>query len=366
MALQKNKIGFGFLRLPEKGAAYDWDAIDRMVDLYQEKGGIWFDTCYTYLDGFSEEAVRRCVAERKPRESFKLIEKLPGYDCRSYEDCQRFFEEERERCGVEYFDVFMLHWLDTNNYEIAERFDEFRFLQEKKAEGSAGRIGFSYHGDAALLDEILTAHPEVDVVLLQINYLDWDAPGSESRRCYETARKHGKSIFVMEPVRGGTLASLPNEAEVLLKRIHPDWSPSDWALRFAQSLPEVELVLSGMNRLEQIDQNLRSFSPLGETERDALEKAAAIVQAGTAVPCTGCGYCKPHCPMNIAIPEYFGLYNEIKRYPEEGWKITPVYDRLARACGSASSCIACRSCEEHCPQHIEISGRMADVRRRFE
>lgn len=365
-----NKIGFGLLRLPknddEQEHDYDWKSIDEMVDIYLENGGTWFDTCYTYLDGYSEEAVRRCVAGRKPRGGFKLIEKLPGYDCQSYEDCQNYFEEELLRCGVEYFDVFMLHWLDPKHYEIAEELGEFRFLQEKKAEGKAGRTGFSYHGDAALLDEILTAHPEIDVVLLQINYLDWAAPGIESGKCYETARKHGKSIFVMEPVRGGTLASLPNEAEMILSSIHPDWSPADWALRFAQSLPGVELVLSGMNEKTQVEENLRPFHPLQEEEIRALAQAASIIRSDTAVPCTGCRYCVEHCPMNIAIPEYFGLYNEVCRYPEDDWKITPVYERLTKDHGKASDCIACRSCEEHCPQHISISSMMKDVGQKFE
>ena len=184
-----NKLGFGFLRLPKKDGELDWQTICSMVDEFMDGGGVFFDTCYTYLDGLSEAAIRKCVVERKPRHSFQLCEKLPGYLFKSYGDCRKFFDEELSRCGVEWFDNLMLHWLNDENYAIAEKYDEFRFLREKKAEGKAERIGFSYHGDAALLDRILSAHPEVDVVLMQLNYLDWESEGIQSRKCYETCRQ---------------------------------------------------------------------------------------------------------------------------------------------------------------------------------
>ena len=267
-----NKLGFGFLRLPKTGDEYDWNTLCRMTDLFINGGGYYFDTCYTYLNGNSELGIKKCVVERYPRNQFQIAEKLPGYQCKSYEDAQRFFDEELERCGVKYFDVFMLHWLNGKNYEIAEKYDQFRFLREKKAEGSAKRIGFSYHDSAALLDKILTEHPEVDVVQLQINYLDWDTAGIESGKCYETCVRHGKKVIVMEPVKGGTLAVLPEAAEQHLRSVHLDWSPADWALRFVQSLPEVEVCLSGMNTLEQVEENLRSFEPLTEDDISHLMK----------------------------------------------------------------------------------------------
>ena len=216
-----NKLGFGFLRLPKKDGDFDWKTVNAMVDTFLEGGGTFFDTCYTYLKGKSEQGIRQCVAERKPRESFQLCEKLPGYLFKSYEDGQKFFDIQRERCGVQWFDVLMLHWLNDAHYAIAQKYDEFRFLREKKAQGLAKRIGFSYHGDAALLDRILTEHPEVDVVLLQLNYLDWESAGIQSRLCYETCVRHGKAVMAMEPVKGGTLATLPEEAEVLLRSRHP-------------------------------------------------------------------------------------------------------------------------------------------------
>ena len=361
-----HKLGFGFLRLPKRAQSYDWDAVEQMVDLFLKRGGSYFDTCYTYLDGNSEEGIRRCVAKRKPRSAFQLAEKLPGYLCKSYDDCQRYFDEELQRCGVDYFDVFMLHWLNGKNYAIAEQLDEFRFLREKKAEGSAKRIGFSYHDRASLLDEILTAHPEVDLVQLQINYLDWESAGIESRKCYETCVRHGKRVIVMEPIKGGTLAQIPQTAEALLRAEHPDWTPADWALRFVQSLPEVEICLSGMNQLSQVETNTQSFAPLDAHALSCLAQVRDIIEQQTAVACTGCRYCVPHCPKHIAIPDCFKLLNELSRYPAEAWKIRPSYQQLVKTSAKASACISCRSCEKHCPQNLAISSYIRQVAEKME
>ena len=361
-----NKLGFGFLRLPKKDGELDWQTICSMVDVFMGGGGVFFDTCYTYLDGLSEAAIRKCVVERKPRDSFQLCDKLPGYLFKSYGDCQKYLDIELERCGVEFFDVLMLHWLNDDNYAIAEKYDEFRFLREKKAEGKAKRIGFSYHGDAALLDKILTGHPEVDVVLLQLNYLDWESEGIQSRKCYETCLRHGKSVMVMEPVKGGTLAKLPDDAEAKLRLRHPDWTPSDWALRFVQSLPGVEICLSGMGAVEQVQSNIQPFEPLTGEETALLAEVAEIIRGKTAIGCTGCGYCVNHCPKQIPIPKYIKLYNEITRYPGDDWKIIPTYHQMALSAGKASDCIGCHSCEKHCPQKLTISEHMKTIAQRFE
>ena len=353
-----NKLGFGFLRLPEKDGGFDWDTVCQMTDRFIEGGGTYFDTCYTYLNGHSEEGIRRCVAERYPRERFRLADKIPGYACKRYEDCQRFFDEELRRCGVERFDVLMLHSLNGDFYAIAQAQDQFRFLREKKAEGLADRIGFSYHDGAALLDRILTEHPEVDVVQLQINYLDWDTAGIESGNCYEVCQKHGKPVIVMEPVKGGTLATLPPEAEAALAALHPDWTPSDWALRFVQSLPGVEVCLSGMNTVAQVERNIRPFAPLTAAETDALLAVREFIARKTAVGCTACGYCRTRCPMHIPIPEVFRMYNELSRYPEDDWKILPSYQSLTGNTGKASECIGCGSCMRRCPQKLDIPGHM--------
>lgn len=361
-----NKLGFGFLRLPKKEDSCDWDAVSAMVDAFMAAGGTFFDTCYTYLDGLSELGIKTCVSRRKPRESFQLCEKLPGYLFGGYEDCQRYFDIQLERCGVEWFDVLMLHWLNEENYQKAERQDQFRFLREKKGEGRARRIGFSYHGSAALLDEILTAHPEVDVVLIQVNYLDWESEGIQSRRCYETCLRHGKPVIAMEPVKGGTLAVLPEEAEAILRSCHPDWTPADWALRFVQSLPGVEICLSGMNALSQVEANCKPFDPLNEEEKTLLTQVGEIIQRNTAIACTGCRYCEPHCPKGIPIPRYIKLYNELCRYPGDDWKLIPSYQQAALASGKASDCIGCRSCEVHCPQHLDIAEHVKSIAKRFE
>ena len=361
-----NKLGFGFLRLPKKDGELDWQTICSMVDVFMDGGGVFFDTCYTYLNGLSEAAIRKCVVERKHRDSFQLCDKLPGYLFKSYEDCQKYFDEELSRCGVEWFDILMLHWLNDENYAIAEKYDEFRFLREKKAEGKAKRIGFSYHGDAALLDKILTGHPEVDVVLMQLNYLDWESEGIQSRKCYETCLRHGKSVMVMEPVKGGTLAKLPDDAEAKLRLRHPDWTPSDWALRFVQSLPGVEICLSGMGAVEQVQSNIQPFEPLTGEETALLAEVAEIIRGKTAIGCTGCGYCVTHCPKQIPIPQYIKLYNEITRDPGDDWKIIPTYHQMALSAGKASDCIGCHSCEKHCPQKLTISEHMKTIAQRFE
>ena len=361
-----NKLGFGFLRLPKKDGELDWQTICSMVDVFMDGGGVFFDTCYTYLNGLSEAAIRKCLVERKHRDSFQLCDKLPGYLFKSYEDCLKYFDEELSRCGVEWFDILMLHWLNDENYAIAEKYDEFRFLREKKAEGKVKRIGFSYHGDAALLDRILTAHPEVDVVLMQLNYLDWESEGIQSRKCYETCLRHGKSVMVMEPVKGGTLAKLPEDAEAKLRAVHPNWTPSDWALRFVQSLPGVEIALSGMGTVEQVRANIRPFEPLTGEETALLADVAEIIRGKTAVGCTGCAYCVSHCPKQIPIPKYIKLYNEITRYPGDDWKIIPTYHQMVLSAGKASDCIGCHSCEKYCPQKLSVVDHMKTIAEKFE
>lgn len=366
-----NKIGFGLLRFPEakdsyKESPYNMEAVEAAIDRYLQLGGRYFDTCYTYLNGWSEQAVKQCLTKRYPRDAFELAEKLPGYQCKSYEDNWRFFEEECQRCGTNWFDVYMLHWLNGKNYATAEKYREFQFLTELKSQGKAKRIGFSYHDSAALLEEILKAHPEVDLVQLQINYLDWESQGVESRKCYEVCMKHGKTVLVMEPIKGGTLAVLPKEAEKILQDLHPDWSPARWALAFVQSLKGVEICLSGMSNLEQVEENMKEYAELSQKELEALEKVCEIINQKTAVPCTGCRYCVEHCPKEIPIPVYFKMYNEIYRYPEDDWKIRPSYRHLSLSNAKASACIACGRCAAHCPQKIDIPKAMIEAAKALE
>lgn len=366
--MHMNKLGFGFLRLPKAGDTdeIDLNLLNQMVDTYLAHGKTYFDTAYTYLNGKSEWALKESVVSRYPRSCFLIADKLPGYMMKSHDDCYRYFKEQQKRCNVDFFDVYLLHWLNAKNYALAQKYQEFEFLQELKASGKAKKIGFSYHDSADLLDEILTCHPEVDYVQLQINYLDWESESIQSRRCYETAVKHGKKVIVMEPVKGGTLAQVPSETADLLHSLSPSESPSSLAIRFAANLPEVEIVLSGMNTMEQLTENLQEQEPLTKEEQKILFQAAVQIQHSIAIACTGCGYCLKGCPKHICIPNYFKLYNEYSGNPNDDWKITPVYDRLAASHGRAADCIRCKSCEHHCPQKLPITEYLTKISKIFD
>lgn len=365
-----NKLGFGFLRLPRENEA-DENSVDiektkRLVDRFLELGGRYFDTAYTYMNGGSERAIREALVMRYPRGAYELADKLPSWKLKSEADCERFFLEELERCGVEYFDYFLLHGLDKDNYELCKKLGAFEYMKRLKAEGRAKKIGFSYHDSPELLNEILINHPEMEFVQLQINYLDWESAVIQSRACYETAVKHQKRVLVMEPVKGGSLASLPDDAENLLRTMKSDESAAKWAIRFAESLDQVDIVLSGMNSISQIEDNMRDSVPLAREEYEALERAASIIRENTAVPCTGCSYCTEGCPKIIAIPKYFSLFNEYSRSPKELWKMEYLYRDIAAERGKASDCIGCGKCEKACPQKIGIIENLKKVRSVFE
>ena len=363
------KTGFGFLRLPrlaaEEDMSVDFTVLNAMVDRFLELGGRYFDTAYTYLGGVSEEAIRRALVLRHPRHSFLLADKLPGYLAKSHDACWGYLQTSLDRCGVDYFDVYMLHWLNEENYEIAQRYEEFRFLQEVKAAGKTVKTGFSYHDGPELLDRILTEHPEVDYVQLQINYLDWDSPSIQARKCYDVALKHGKKVIVMEPVKGGNLANLPAAAAELLAQAAPEESPASWAIRFAGSLDQVEVVLSGMNTVAQMEDNMRQMPVLSDQERELLNRAAEIIRSDTAIACTGCGYCVPNCPIGMPIPQYFALYNDYARNPGEDWKMQFAYKALAEGRQKPDACIVCRKCENSCPQKLPITDYLTKISKAF-
>lgn len=359
-----NKTGFGFLRIPKKeDETIDYEVLNPMVDLFLEQGGTYFDTAYTYLNGLSEEALRLSLVERYPRESFLIADKLPGYKAKTHEQCWDFFNEQLQRCGVTFFDVYLLHFLNEKNYATAQRLEQFRFLQELKEKGLAKRIGFSYHDSPELLNRILTDHPEVDIVQLQINYLDWDSISLQAKALYDVAVSHGKQVVIMEPVKGGSLANLPEEAETLLRAAAPEDSCASWAIRFATDLSQVSVVLSGMNTMEQMRDNMRQFRPLNQQEQALLARCAQIIRSNTAVACTGCGYCVPNCPVGMPIPQHFALYNDYSRSPGEDWKMRPAYNAMTT---KASACIGCGTCEKNCPQKLKIITHLAEVARVFE
>lgn len=316
--MEKYQFGYGCMRLPtlekDNPTSFDYEKINTLFDTYLAQGFTYFDTAYTY---HAEEAVRHALVERHPRDSFELAAKMPLRDFKDSEDLEKIFNEQLTNCGVEYFDYYLLHNMGTNVYEKCRKYDAFGFVSRKKAEGKIRHDGMSFHDTPELLDEILSQYGDgLDFVQLQINYADWEQSNVQSRRCLKAANKHDKPVFVMEPCKGGTLVNLPETAEKLLKTLAPDASNASWALRFAASQEGVVRVLSGMNSIEQVLDNcktFRNFLPLTEQEAAVVGEVTKIIEANTAVPCTSCAYCTHGCPKNIAIPQYFALYNNITR-----------------------------------------------------
>ena len=370
----KNKLGFGAMRLPlsdhEDPKSIDLAQFRQMADLFMERGFCYFDTAFPYHDGYSEEAVRQCVVERYPRESFLLADKMPILQVKAPEDYDRFFAVQLRRCGVVHFYVYLLHNLGRDRYPNTERFGGFAFLKRLKERGLARNIGFSYHDDAETLDRILTEHPEVDVVQLQINYLDWDGAVAQSGRCYDVAARHGKSVIVMEPVKGGQLAKLPDAAMKLFTDFYGNVSrmpsPASLAIHYAASLENVKVVLSGMSSIGQMSDNtayMQNFTPLSDGEHELAVRIAQELKRSIRVPCTSCRYCMEVCPQNIAIPDYFGLLN---LHAVTGKRTNMYYERYSMNHGKASECLKCGLCEKNCPQHIPIREMLEEFSALYE
>ena len=358
------KLGFGLMRLPEKGGVIDHEHVCRMVDKYMKAGMNYFDTAYIYHGGKSEIAAREALVKRYPRDSFMIATKLPAWEMRSKADVQRIFDDQLEKTGVDYFDFYLLHSVEEgSNYETYIKYDCFSWGMKMKEEGKIRHFGFSFHGSPELLTEILDAHPEVEFVQIQLNYLDRTNPVVRSQALYEILHERNIPIIVMEPVRGGMLADLGDEINAKFKAARPENSVASWALRFVASLPGVMTVLSGMSSEEQMDDNIATFVDFEPVSDDELRVINEVTQEVLAIPqigCTACKYCCDGCPKKISIPDVFRTINTLRRYPDD-WRSKNFYSGLVQRSGKASDCIACGQCERVCPQHLPIIELMKEA-----
>jgi len=370
------QLGFGMMRLPlldeNDQTSIDVEQVTKMVDAYMESGFNHFDTAFVYHEGVGESTFKKTVVDRYPRDSFKIATKLPLFVITEESQLEPIFAQQLENCGVDYFDYFMLHNVSGLTENAWKNVDLYSFIEKKKQEGKIKHIGISTHGDAEFLEEILFDHPELEFVLLQINYLDWEDEGLQSKKCWEIARKYNKKIMIMEPYKGGFLADVPEEAEKVMKDYNPDKSVVSWAMRFVANLEDVDVVLTGASTLDQLENNIWEFKnadPLNDDEIEILRDVSEIINNNITVDCTKCRYCVDACTEDIDIAKVFDLYNKHKILETDEW--TPFgnaylnYSKLPDV-GIASDCIECEACMDECPQGINIPDVLKDVAKTFE
>ena len=360
------KLGFGCMRLPMNGDKVDLQQFGAMVDRFLEQGFNYFDTAHVYLGGQSETALRQCLTSRYPRSSYILTDKLTGNCFKTEEDIRPLLEQQLEACGVEYFDFLLMHSQHRHNYDKFKACRAYETAFALKAEGKVRHVGISFHDSPEMLDRILTDYPELEVVQIQFNYLDYENPNVQSRAVYEVLERHHKPVLIMEPVKGGTLVELPDDAQKVFDRLQSG-SNASYAVRFAAGFPQVAVVLSGMSNLEQIEDNtsfMKEFQPLSEEEQEAVKKVREIYLEQNSIACTGCRYCVDGCPRKILIPDLFHTMNMKKVFRD--WDQEERYAELTKENGRASACIRCGQCERICPQHLPIRDLLQQVALTFE
>lgn len=363
----KGNFGFGCMRLPMKDGEVDTEEFSRMVDAFLEAGFNYFDTAHGYLDGKSEPALRESLTSRYPRERYVLTNKLSSHFFNSQEEIRPLFQKQLEACGVEYFDFYLMHAQNKDVFEKYKRCRAYETALELRDEGKIRHMGLSFHDKAQVLDRILTEYPQVEVVQIQLNYVDFDDPSVESRKCLEVCRAHGKPAIIMEPVKGGSLVNLPQEAQWVFDALKGG-SYASYAIRFAASQEGVMMVLSGMGNMDMMRDNvsyMRDFKPLDDREQKAVAEVCAIFRSQGLIPCTACRYCTERCPKGIDIPALFACMNRKKVF--NNWNSVYYYQEVLTSQGTkASDCLKCGRCEEICPQHLKIRELLTEVAAEFE
>ena len=364
----EKKLGFGCMRLPMQNGEVDYNEFNKMIDYFLNQGFNYFDTAHGYLGGKSEIAIRECLAKRYPRESFILTNKLTKPYFNSQEEINNFFEQQLKWCGVDYFDYYLMHAQDRNTYQHFKNTNAYEECLKLKKEGKIKHLGISFHDSSQMLEQILTEHPEIEIVQIQFNYADYESSSVQSKKVYEVCRKFNKPILVMEPVKGGGLVILPEEGKKLIDVLNQNLSYASYAIRFAASFEGMFKVLSGMSNFEQLKDNvdfMKDFKPLNDTEMETVLKIGEILRKSGGIPCTACRYCVDGCPKKILIPDLFSCLNSKVQFKD--WNSGYYYNVYTKeGHGKASDCIKCGKCEKICPQHLEIRNLLTKVSEAFE